>query len=318
MPNPLVPSISGNQVSLSALLNDPARLNALIAMLAANQLVVDAFFRPAGTNISGGALLYDVLLHGGNFPTRDVATRSPGSEYIITTGDITRDLATPQDWGAKVQILDEERERFDEVVIGNRLLQLANGISRQIDRLAIAAVEAALSKYSIAGITPGNNWSTLTTVGPLTAITASADRPTADIANAALLARVDDLGVRPPDTLVCHPQEHASLQIGYGSELPLVLAAVGITDVRTSVQVTPGTAYVMPAGAAGVLGFERSPAGLAGLTGAAGVTGSGAGGLVTEIIPDREHRATWIQSYALPCFAIPIPGAIRKMTGVAG
>jgi hypothetical protein len=158
----------------------------------------------------------------------------------------------------------------------------------------------------------------LTTVGPLDAITPSSQRPTADIANAALLARVDDLGTRPPDTLVCHPHQHAALQIGYGSELTLVLAAVGITDVRTSVQVTPGTAYVMPAGAAGVLGFERAPYGLAGLTGAAGVTGGGSGGLVTEIIPDREHRSTWIQSFALPCFAIPVPGAIRTITGLAG
>ena len=85
------------------------------------------------------------------------------------------------------------------------------------------------------------------------------------------------------------------------------LAAVGINKVHTSMQVTNGTAYVVASGRAGVLGFEPSPYGV-----------NQSGGLTTEIIPDREHRTTWIQSYALPCFAIPIPGAIRKITGLAG
>ncbi|MCA2249022.1 hypothetical protein JF729_14650 [Mycobacterium intracellulare] len=305
MPNPLVPSISGNQVSLSALLDNPARLNALIAKLAADMLIVDAFFRPSGTAVTGGSLLYDVLLSGGNYPTRDVQERSPGAEYIITTGDVTRDLATPQDWGAKVQILDEERVRFDQVVISNRLIQLANGIARKIDQIAIAAVELALSKYSIAGVS-GHDWGSLITVGPLDQITPNNGRPSADIANAALLARADDTGVKPPDTLVCHPQQLTALRIGYGSELNDVLASVGITDIRTSMQVTVGTAYVVASGAAGVLAFEPSPF---------GVNGSG---LVTEVIPDRQARSTWIQSYAVPVFAVPVPGAIRKITGLAG
>lgn len=306
MPNPLVPSISGNQVSLSALLDNPARLNALIAKLASDQLVVDAFFRPAGTAITGGSLLYDVLLSGGNFPTRDVGQRSPGAEYIITAADVTRDLATPQDWGAKVQILDEERVRYDEVVIGNRLLQLANGISRKIDQLSIAAVELALSKYSIASVS-GNNWGTLVTVGPLDDITPNSGRPSADIANAALLARADDTGIKPPDTLVCHPQQLTALRIGYGSELNDVLASVGITDVRTSMQVANGTAYAVASGAAGVIAFEPTPFSM-----------NGAGGLATEVIPDRETRSMWVQSYAVPVFAVPVPGAIRKITGLAG
>jgi hypothetical protein len=88
----------------------------------------------------------------------------------------------------------------DQVVIGNRLIQLANTIAKKIDPLAIAAAEAALSKYSNAGVSPGHNWGTLVTVGPLDQITPSANRPTADIANAALLARIDDLGVKDLDT----------------------------------------------------------------------------------------------------------------------
>lgn len=297
MTNPLVPTISGQTLSMSALLNNPTRMNQLVARISADQLVADAFFRGASGTVSGGGMVYDVLLHGQNFTARDVASRPPGGEYIVTMGDLTRDLATPQDWGAKVLILDEELERFDLTVSGNKIVGLANTITRKIDQLAFAAVDAALTKYSIASV-PGNDWGALTTVGPLDAITPNSERPTADIANAALLVRSADLGIRPPDTLICHPNEQTALRIGYGSELTDVLASVGITSVRTSMQCPVGTAYVCPYGAAGVLGFEHA--------------------LTTEVIPYREVRGRWVQSFAVPCFAIPLPGAIRKITGLAG
>jgi hypothetical protein len=67
-----------------------------------------------------------------------------------------------------------------------------------------------------------------------------------------------------------------------------VLAAVGIQNVRTSIQVTPGTAYVCPEGVAGLIGFEATPYGA---TTAAqpgvGITSGGQAGLVTEIIPSH-------------------------------
>lgn len=297
MPNPLVPTISGQQVSMSTLLANPTRLNSLIARIAADMLICDAFFKPATGAVSGGGMLFDVLLNGGNFSTRDVHKRAPGAEYIITGSDNPRDLAVPQDWGAKVEFLDEERDRYDVTVLGNRLVQLANTIVRKVDQLAIAAIDAALTKHSIAGVS-GHNWGNLVTVGPLDDITPNADRPLADIANAALLIRVDDLGVQAPDTLVLHPQQHSALTIGYGTELPNVLAAAGIDKVRTSMQVANGTAYVASSGSAGRLGFEHP--------------------LTTEVIPERTRRAIWVQSYAVPCFAVPVPGAVRKITGLAG
>jgi len=298
MPNPLVPSISANEVTMSALLQNPTQINSMVAHLAAGQLVVDAFFRPAGSKISGGGILFDVLLNGSNFSMRDVEERSPGAEYVVTHADVQRDMATPRDYGAKVEILDEERDRYDITVLGTRIVTLANTLVRQIDRLAVATVEAALTKYSIAGV-PGHDWGGLVTVGPADDITPNSERPLADIANAALMIRVDDLGIDAPDTLVLHPQQHMALQVGYGADLMGVLAAAGITKVRTSMQLPNGTAYVAVSGQAGVMGFEH-------------------GGLRTETIPDREHRRTWIQTYAVPAFAVPRPGAIRKITGLAG
>jgi hypothetical protein len=293
--SPLVPSISGNQLNMSALLASPTKLNNLIAQLTSDMLVVDAFFTPAGGKVQGGQLLFDVLTTGGNFSVRDVEERAPGSHYVMTSGDRIMDQAKPHDWGAAVDILDEEIDRYDRVVVANRLRQLSNTLVKKVDQLAIAAVDAALTKYSIAPVS-GHDWGAIVLEGATP--TAPASRATADIANAALLVRVDDLGIKPPDTLVVHPQQLSELQIGYGAQLNDALAAVGITSVRSSMQVTNGTGYVVSSGSAGVLAFERP--------------------LTTETIPVREERKTKVQSYCVPAFGITVPGAIRKITGLAG
>lgn len=297
MPNPLVPRVTDQTYTMSMLLTSPTRLNALIARLAADQLIVDAFFRPAATTVSGGGMVFDVLLSGGNFAARDVEARSPGAEYMITVTDLVSDLATPKDFGAKLEFYDEELDRFDPTVSASKISQLANTLARKIDQVALAAIDAAHTKHGIAAVA-GHNWDTLVTVGPLADITPNSERPLADIATAALKVREDDLGVPPPDTLVCHPAQLTAMRIGYGSETTDVLASVGISRVRTSMQVAAGTAYVVSSGQAGILGFERP--------------------LTTEIIPERTRRSTYVQAYAVPVLAVPTPGAARKIVGLAG
>lgn len=297
MPNPLIPSISSNQVSASAMLANPARLNGAIARLAADRLVLDAFFSPIPGNLTGGGLLYSVLKAGSNYSVRDVEQRTPGAEYGITYSSPDFDLANPQDWGAKVRVLDEERDRNDLISLGNKLTTLANTLVRKIDSIAVAAIEAALTKWSIASV-PGTNWGTLITVGDPTTLTSSANRPTAQFANANLLAAVDDIGVGVLNTLVVHPQQRAALQIAYGTDLNDVLASAGITAMRASLSVTNGTAYLVESGKPGRVAFERP--------------------LTTELIPDRHTRSQWVQTYAVPAFAVSTPGAVRKITGLAG
>ncbi len=297
MPNPLVPSLSNGQYTMAALLADPSRLNRLVARLAADQLVVEAFFRPAASVVQGGGMLYETLLATGNFAARDVQLRAPGAEYPLTYSEHVHDLATPQDWGAKVEVRDEDLDRYDPTVVANKVTQLANSITRKVDQLAIAAIDAAHERHGIPAVA-GHDWGAVQTVGPLDSITPNGERPMADIATAALRIREDDLGIPAPDTLVCHPAQLTAARIAYGAETTDVMASVGITSVRTSMQVPAGTAYVVSSGQAGVLGFERP--------------------LTTELIPERTRRATYIQSFVVPVFAVPTPGAVRKITGLAG
>lgn len=297
MPNPLVPSLSNQQYTMSALLADPTRLNRLVARLAASQLVVDAFFRPAASAVAGGGMLHDVLLAGGLFSARDVQVRAPGSEYPLTYSEHVHDLAKPQDWGAKIEVLDEDLDRLDPAIVANRVTQLANTISRKIDQLAIAAIDAAHVKHGIAAVA-GSDWDAVVTTGPELSLTPNGERPMADIARAALAVAEDDLGVAAPNSLVCHPRQLTAARIAYGADTAAVMESVGITSVRTSMQVPAGTAYVVSSGQAGVLGFERA--------------------LQTEIVPERTRRATYVQSYCVPVFAVATPGAVRKITGLAG
>lgn len=297
MPNPLVPTHSGGTLNIPALLAAPSRLNDVIARLTADQLVMDAFFTSSPVKVEGGGLVYSVLKHGSNYLARDAEQRAPGAEYVMSGHELPMSLATPQDWGSKIQILDEHRDRQDAITLANKLVQLSNTIAAKLDAVALAAIDAALAEHSIQPI-PGHNWSTLVTVGPETQLTPNSERPHADFATAGLAARMDDIGIGTLDTLVCHPQEEARLKIGYGVDLPGVLAAAGIKKIRTTVQATPGTAYLVETGRAGHVQFERP--------------------MTTEVIDDRHHRAQFIQSYAVPAFAVSRPGAVRKITGLAG
>ncbi|WP_218002659.1 major capsid protein [Nocardia brevicatena] len=284
-------------INIPALLASPSQLNAVLARLTEEQLVCGEFFAPAPGGVAGGGVRFGVLKAGVNYLERDAEQRAPGAAYVLSGSDMPTDLAVVQDWGSKVQILDEEHDRYDAITLANKLTQLANTVACKIDALALAAVDAALTAHSI-GTVPGHDWSTLVTVGPDDQLTPNTDRPTADFANANLLAAMDDIGIGTLDTLVCHPQEHARLKIGYGIDLAAVLASAGITKVRTSVQIAPGVAYLVENKQAGRTVYERP--------------------LTTEVIDDRHHRAQYVQSYVVPAFAVSKPGAVRKITGLAG
>lgn len=297
MPNPLVPSISNGQYTMSALLANPTRLNRLIARLTADQLILESFYRPAATAVAGGGLLFDVMLKGGLYAARDVEQRAPGAEYPIAVTDLPTDLATPLDFGAKLEFRDEDLDRMDPTVSASKITQLANTLARKIDTLAIAAIDAAHVKHGIEPI-EGSDWNSVVTTGPEASLTPNTERPAADIARAALAVAEDELGVAAPNTLVVNPAQLTSVRICYGPETAAVMESVGIATVKASMQCPPGVAYVVSAGQAGVVGFERP--------------------LTTEVIPERTRRSTYVQVYAVPAFAVPVPGAVRKITGLAG
>lgn len=288
---------ASGSINIPALLSSPTRLTGLIGRLTEEQLVCGEFFDKSPDPVAGGGVRYDVLKNSAKYLERDAELRGPGAEYVLSGSDLPTDLAEVVDWGSKIQILDEHHDRYDVTTITNRLTQLSNTIARKLDQVALAAVDAALVRHNVGSLV-GHDWSTLVTVGPETSLTPNAERPTADFANAGLMAEAADIGIGTLNVLVCHPQEHAMLKIGYGTELAAVLASADIEKVRTSMQVTPGTAYLVQRGHAGRIVYERP--------------------LTVETFDDRNTRSQFVQSYVVPAFAVSNPHAVVKITGLAG
>ncbi|WP_278262726.1 major capsid protein [Nocardia sp. AG03] len=297
MPNnySLSPSLSGRNLTVDAVLKQPSRISTRIAELTNTQLLVDKFLKPFGAPVQGGAILYTEATAAQMYTTRNLEQRAPGSEYAVVNGERPDPkLAHVEDWGGKFFITDENRIRNNISDLDDSVTQLSNTIVRKINQRLVDAIEQVLTGPNVV---PGNDWSNVVTVGPPEDLTPNAGRPAADLAAAQLAADVQELGHRY-DTLILNPQENYNLSVTYGEGLAAVLESAGITTLFSSPRVAAGTGYVTQYGTAGTIGFEVP--------------------LSTEVWREEATRRTWVQCYTVPAIAITNPGAIKKLTGLAG
>lgn len=293
MANALIPELSGRRLTVDYVLKQPSIIRAQIAKLADTQILLPKFFRTLGAQVTGGGMLYSVI-SASDFFTSDVEKRNARSEYKIVEGvDPDPQLAVVEDWGGKFQIGAEDVIRNDVNLLDQQTTQLANTLARKLDTRAMAAVTAAVSG---ANVVPGHNWSAVVTVGPLDALTPSAERPTADLSAAQLASDLQELGVRH-DLLVVHPNEAHSLRVAYGDQLDAMLSSAGV-DLFANPRVASGTAWAIEAGKVGTVGFE-SP-------------------LTVDVWEDKGTRSWWVQAYVVPAFGVDRPFAAKKLTGLAG
>lgn len=292
MPNPLIPELTGGRLSVADVMARPTIIRDRIAKLAENQILLPHLFRPYGARVEGGAMLYTMVKNSDFFTADPLEPRSPGAEYAILRGqDPESRLALVNDFGGRVQVLDEVILRGDIDAIEAATLQLTNRIVRALDVRAVAAIEAA-APQSIAVALP---WDEVLTVGPADLITSSARRPSASWAAGAELMELAELG-NVADTLLVHPTQRTALVTAYAENLPDVLEAAGLKLVSNP-RITEGTAYLVQAKAAGTVGFEVP--------------------LTVEPVPDRGTRSTYLQAFCVPAFAVTNPGAVVKLTALS-
>ncbi len=299
MPNALIPELDGRRLSVDVALDHPTILRARIAALADSQLLLDKFFTASEITVQGGGILHSVIKAGDYYTAgglADAEERSPGSEYRTVEGvQPTPKLATVRDWGGRFQVLDEQRVRNDVSYVDNQITQLSNTLVRRLNAAAVDAIETSLTENQVPTI-PGSNWSSVITVGPPETLTPNNKRPAADFAAAQFASDLEELGV-VHDLLIVAPQQAYSLRVTYGPDLAEVLASAGL-EMFASPRVTPGTAYAVEKGAAGVVAFEYP--------------------LTTIVYREEETRSSWVQSFAVPAFAVERPAAVKKITGLAG
>lgn len=294
---PLGPAtVSGPLITLDVMLNEPTRITAYLADLSLQNFFADRIFTNGG-GVSGGSVIYNQITYNDLYPTRDVATVAPGSEFPnLTSSRPTPLVAVPEKFGGKFGVTDEEKRRNDPWVIQSQGVKVMNAITRKINTRALAALATAVAQTGGATTMVGNNWASTVTGGA--SQTTNQQWPSADFAKAQMLADETELGYTY-DTWIVNPQESAHFREVYSGNgaAQEQLDSYGITMFATN-RCPAGTAYAVATGRVGQMRMEVP--------------------LSTESWRDPEEQVTWVQSYCAPTFAVTEPYAVVKVTGLAG
>jgi hypothetical protein len=288
-----LPTISGSNVSVDVMLNEPTRITKYLSDLTLRGFWADQVFTPGG-GVTGGAILYTQLTTNDLFvaSSRDVMNVEPGAEFPIVTFDRPVPLVKPvEKFGGKFFVSDEARDRNDPLMLQQGTQRLANTISRRIHTNAVAELDAQITALGGSAQTAtANNWGNVVTGG--SSQTTASGWPAADFAKVQLLADQKELGV-VFDTWILNPIDANDFNIVYGENANQVLANHGIRFI-TSNRITAGTAYVIEAGNVGQMRLEKP--------------------LSTETWREQGTQRTWVQSDVRPVFVITNPYSIAKVT----
>ncbi len=292
------PSISGNQITVDTMLNQPTRITRMIADLTLQRFIADRIFASGG-GVTGGAVVYDLVEQNELYPDRDVERVAPGVEFpLITSERLAPKVAQVEKWGGKFFYTDEARDRNDVAVFQNQIRKLANTFVRKVNARSIDVLEAAITANAGLSTMVGNDWSAAVPAGSTP--TAPAGTPHADFAEVQLLADQRELG-QMYDTWIVNPTQLYELRLFYGTQANLnaVLSDHGINDMHASNRVTLGTAYAVAARQVGELRVEQPLA------------------TVTEREPFPSKREqTWVQSSTRIVMFVNNPFAVTKVTGL--
>ena len=198
MPLAPVPTISGDLVTISRFLDNPAAIQRRLRDFRDLRFVSDQVLTQRFRS-QGGAVLYE---QSEPFVTdRTVEAVSAGSEYPyanLPTG--TAAIAAIQKWGQKVLLTDEEiaRNAYGGAAVLRALGKVVNSIISQVDAISMAAIKAAAADTATAG-----SWDNAT---------AASRKPLDDILLAVQRIKDRNLGYRP-DTLVVSTKGYTYLML---------------------------------------------------------------------------------------------------------
>lgn len=137
-------TISGDLVTISRFLNNPAVVQRRIRDLSLNRFIADVLLT-GRYETSGGSLLYEQS--ESQFTNRVPEAVNPGAEYpraSATPGPAS--LAAVTKWGQDVPITDEHVHRYGRRAVDVALQKIVNYITRQIDSIGLAAIAAAVTQ----------------------------------------------------------------------------------------------------------------------------------------------------------------------------
>jgi hypothetical protein len=287
------PTMSGTNITVDVMLNQPTRVTAYLLDITLARFILDRIFTSNG-GVSGGAVVYDVIVANDIFLLRDVEPVSPGAEFpTVTSIRRVPHVASVEKYGGKFWVSYEARDRNDQVAFRNELVRLGNTIVRKLNTRAIAALNAAIAGNNGMSTYVGNNWETAIPKGanptppPLT--------PGADFSKPQMLADQAELGIQY-DTMLVNPVQLNSLRLFYEDGLEQMLSDAGYSELYASNRVPVGTAYAVASGQLGEMRLEQP--------------------LMTETWNEPDHQRAWTQSSVRPVMFVQNPWAVMEITGI--
>lgn len=198
MPLAPPPSLSGDLLTISRFLQQPAQLQRRLRDFRDLRFVSDQILTQRFRSV-GGAVLYE---QSEPFVSdRSVEAVAAGSEYPfanLPTG--TAALAAIAKWGQKVRLTDEEiaRNAYGGAAVDRALRKVVNSIIKQVDSITMSAISSALADTASAG-----SWDNATVANR---------KPLEDILLAIQTIEDRNLGYRP-DTLVVSTKGYTYLML---------------------------------------------------------------------------------------------------------
>jgi len=291
--NPLAPpTISGTTFSIDIALQDPTRvITPMILDLTRQRFFVDRAFTSAG-GVTGGAVVYDLVVYPDLYMDRDVERVATGSEFpIVSFSRRAPAAAVVEKWGGKFFFTDEARDRNLVTEFTKAMRQLSNTIVRKINQRGVQILESWITanSRSVVGVSwgsvnttyaSGSNW-------PLF--------PARDFAKADLVAEQEEMDM-DYNLWIMNPNEMFNLEGIYGDKLAALLDSYDI-DIFVTNRMTAGSAYALAEGQVGEMRVEAP--------------------LSTETWRDPNGKQqTWIQSSVRPLMYANNMYAVLKFTGL--
>lgn len=288
------PDVSGTQVTVDLLAEQPTRITRAISDLALTRFFVDRLLTIGG-DVSGGAVLYDQATENELYLNRDVQQVEPGQEFPIVGLDrpVPR-TAQVEKFGGKFPITDEARKRNNMVTLNNAIRRLANTIQRKMQQRTLAEIAAAIAEHSRFATTV--SWADSLALTDATRTRGA--EPGAALAAAQREADENELGYRY-NILIQNPQEEEALLTYYGPDkVDAVLSGYGITDRFSTPRQPAGTALLAAEKQVGEMRLEEP--------------------LGQETWRDKDGRQQdWYQASIRPVVYVTDPFAILELRGLA-
>lgn len=300
------PSISGNDVTISRFLQNPAYIARRLRTFRDLRFVSDQLLT-GRLRSQGGAVLYET---GEPVVTdRTVEAVSPGSEYPYANMPVgTASIAAVQKWGQKVLLTDEEiaRNVYAGSAIDRALRKVVNSVISQVDGLTMSALASAVTQTFNVTASGGGVW------------TAATPTFLRDILRAKAIPLSLNLGYNP-DTLVVNDTQYAYLMTDQtltntwrreATDNPVYTGSVqnvASLNVIVSPAIAAGSCYVLDSTQLGGMADETD--------GAPGYAVSDLAVQVKSIRNDGED--SWdLQGRRKTVPIIQEPGAAVKLTGL--